>query len=109
MTRGEETWAGLTVVRSLSQVKPRSRVVAEGVLRACEEGRLGSERAYLTVLEEGGGSVTLAFTGRRRVPGLEEGARLRVEGTAQVRAGRLVVLNPSYEILAPPSGENLPS
>lgn len=94
-----ETWGGLPVVRQLSCAQPRSRVMVSGLVTATGAGAVGNLRAYLCRLEDGTGGITLAFTGRTSVAGLETGCLCRIEGTARESEGQLVVFNPDYEFL----------
>jgi hypothetical protein len=45
------------------------------------------------------GQLMLVFQGRRRVPGIEPGARLVVEGMVGDRGRRVVMVNPLFTIL----------
>ena len=100
MSSSEETWGGLPVVRKLACARPRNRVIVTGNVTAAAQGRLGSSRAYLCRLDDGTGKITLAFTGRSIIPGLVVGVRCKVEGTAQMVDGQLVVPNPEYEYVS---------
>ena len=48
------------------------------------------------------GSVVLVFFGRRSIPGLTPGVALEARGTPRAHRGRTEILNPLYELLAPP-------
>ena len=48
------------------------------------------------------GTVVLVFWGRRAVPGLDPGRLLEACGTPRAHRGRTEILNPLYELLAPP-------
>lgn len=50
-------------------------------------------------LDDGSGSVTLVWLGRRHIRGIEAGRALRVEGRISCQAGRRVIYNPHYELL----------
>lgn len=43
--------------------------------------------------------LRLVWTGRRRVPGIVAGTRLRVEGMVSLREGLPTMYNPRYEII----------
>jgi len=45
------------------------------------------------------GSLTALFYGRRHVPGLDRGSRIRLQGSVGMRSGRPVMINPLYELL----------
>jgi hypothetical protein len=55
-----------------------------------------------TLVDETGG-IALVFLGRRSIPGMKVGARVRVEGTVGEDHGRLAMLNPTYEFLPEPA------
>ncbi len=57
------------------------------------------------VIADNTGSVTLVFQGRSSVPGIERGTRLLVKGTVTSLRREAVILNPQYEIVAAPQGE----
>ena len=45
------------------------------------------------------GSLTALFYGRKQIPGADRGSRVRLHGTVGFRAGRPVMINPTYELL----------
>lgn len=53
------------------------------------------------VITDGSGTLVVAWTGRRHIAGIAPGKRLVVSGRgmAQGPKGRLLVLNPCYELL----------
>ncbi|MGH3850498.1 MAG: OB-fold nucleic acid binding domain-containing protein, partial [Pseudonocardiaceae bacterium] len=53
------------------------------------------------VIDDGSGRLTVVWTGRRQIAGITPGKRLVVSGRgmAQGSKGRLLLLNPSYELL----------
>ena len=57
------------------------------------------------VIADNTGSVTLVFQGRAKVPGIERGTRLLVRGTITSLRREAVILNPQYEIVAGPAGD----
>ncbi len=46
------------------------------------------------------GGLTLIFTGRRSIPGIELGSQIRATGTIGETTGRLTITDPAYQILA---------
>jgi len=58
------------------------------------------------VIADNTGSVTLVFQGRSNIPGIERGTRLLVRGTVTSLRREAVILNPQYEIVAAPAGED---
>ena len=53
-------------------------------------------------LVDGTGAILLVFQGRRRIPGIQQGARLVAQGMVGAWEGRLAILNPDYELIAGP-------
>jgi RecJ-like exonuclease len=49
--------------------------------------------------------LTVVWLGRRQIPGIEPGRKLRVTGRVTRRDGKPVVFNPSYELLPAAAGE----
>jgi hypothetical protein len=84
----------------VAEAGPRQRVTLRGRIRST----LTREEPWVRFdadLDDGTGRISLWFLGRRSVPGLRRGAQVAVEGTAALVRGRLVVLDPRHEILAP--------
>ena len=57
------------------------------------------------VLADDSGKLLLVFQGRRRIPGIQPGARLVVEGMVGDWARRQAILNPDYELIAGPEAD----
>jgi hypothetical protein len=108
---GATEWGGRPVARQMASLGPRQRVVLTGTVRGVR-ARKGSEpldpttRSILAAaagtwfeadLDDGTGQVTLRWTGRLGIPGIEPGAGLRIRGTVLREGERLVILNPLYE------------
>jgi hypothetical protein len=56
------------------------------------------------VIADDTGQLMLIFQGRRRVPGIEPGARLLVEGMVGERGRRTAMINPMFTILKTAEG-----
>jgi amino acid transporter len=61
------------------------------------------------VLSDESGRLLLVFQGRRRIPGIQPGARLVVEGMVGDWARRQAILNPDYELIAGPEAGEEPT
>ena len=61
------------------------------------------------VLADDSGRLLLVFQGRRRIPGIQPGARLVVEGMVGDWARRQAILNPDYELIAGPEADVEPT
>jgi hypothetical protein len=58
--------------------------------------------SLVAVLDDGSGRLSLQFLGRPKVPGLQLGAKVKASGMAAAHRGRLTIVNPIYEFVAPP-------
>ena len=56
-------------------------------------------------ISDGSGSILLIFQGRPKIPGVQPGARLVVEGMVGAWHRKLAILNPEYEIVASETDE----
>ncbi|WP_203566562.1 OB-fold nucleic acid binding domain-containing protein [Aestuariimicrobium ganziense] len=77
----------------------RSRVVLQGQISMVAVSPRSARRWLEVSLDDGTGVVTLIWMGRREIPGIEPGRRLRVEGRLADDNGRRVIYNPQYELL----------
>jgi len=60
--------------------------------------RAGSPSLEVTV-SDGSGRAVAIFLGRRRIPGLDPGRGVVLEGVARKEGQRMVLLNPAYTLL----------
>lgn len=51
------------------------------------------------------GELTAMFYGRTHIPGVEPGARLRLQGKVSVREDGPVMINPAYQLVARESAD----
>ena len=99
------TSAAATMVASqptpIGEVRWRQRSVIEGRIRdlRVRPWQGGVTALECTVFDDSGG-VTLVFLGRGRLGGVSLGRRLRAEGMVSENRERLVILNPTYTLLA---------
>lgn len=77
----------------------RSRVVLQGLVSMVTLTPMGARNWLEANLDDGTGQVTLIWMGRRAIPGIEPGRRLRVEGRLADDRGRRVIYNPQYQLL----------
>ena len=82
----------------ISDLQPRQRARVEGRVRSVRVQAGGGVPSVECVLSDGAASILLVFQGRRRVPGIEPGARLIVEGMVGARGRRLAMMNPLFTI-----------
>jgi DNA/RNA endonuclease YhcR with UshA esterase domain len=89
---------------------PVSGVVTELVVRSWA----GGTPALHATVDDGSGSMTVAFVGRTRVAGLERGATVVVGGAVIARRGRPLIMNPqlwlrpSSELIGLPDADRSP-
>lgn len=92
---GEPTPLARATPTTVSGAVPRRRVVLSGTVTATRR-REWPCPVFEADLEDGTGTATLVYLGRRGVPGVEVGARVVAEATIASRGGRLELLNPVY-------------
>jgi hypothetical protein len=73
-----------------------------GHLREVRTIERPNARVVEAELADATGSVILVFFGRGLIPGLAPGVALEARGTPRLHRGRIEVINPLYELLAPP-------
>jgi hypothetical protein len=90
----------------IGDVVERDFVEIAGRVRSMAIGNESGVHELRAVLSDNSGSITLVFQGRTNVPGIERGTRLMVKGTVTSLRREAVILNPQYEIVASPQGDN---
>jgi hypothetical protein len=101
LDRLREFCAGQPDVTAIGEVTARQEVSVVGEIDSLRiVPRAGSPSLEATVTD-GSGSLDVVWTGRRRIAGVSPGRRLVLHGRAgpHDRRGRLIVYNPSYELL----------
>ncbi|MGI8613214.1 MAG: OB-fold nucleic acid binding domain-containing protein [Nocardioidaceae bacterium] len=78
----------------------RDVVTAHGSLRAVTLRPRGGVSALEAELDDGSGTVTLIWLGRRRITGIDPGRQLTVHGRISCTDGNRVLYNPRYELSA---------
>ncbi|HZU55386.1 MAG TPA: amino acid permease [Actinocrinis sp.] len=89
----------------IKSVRWRNRATLEGRVRSVYVGPVSGSPALEAELYDETGGITLVFLGRRSIPGIEPGARMRVEGMVGEMEGYLAMSNPSYVLLPRDGGE----
>ncbi len=82
----------------ISNLRPRQRARVEGRVRSVRVQAGGGVPSVECVLSDGSASILLVFQGRRRVPGIEPGTRLIVEGMVGERGRKPAMMNPLFTI-----------
>ncbi len=91
-----DCWGGRPIARRIADCAPRRRVVLTGTIADTESAVWRRMPAFICVLDDDTGRITLIFGGSRPVPGMVTGAMCTVEGTALTNGGGLVLWNPYY-------------
>ncbi|MDO4411871.1 OB-fold nucleic acid binding domain-containing protein [Cutibacterium sp.] len=86
-------------VSTIGAAKLRTRASLQGRIDVLTLNPRGTNRWLEAELRDGTGAVTLIWMGRRRIPGLRAGRRIKVEGMITEANGRRVIYNPRYTIL----------
>lgn len=89
---------------AVADLESRHRGCATGVLRSVVLRPRETVPTVEAELYDGSGALDLVWLGRRTIPGIEPGRRIRVEGMVCEVDGRRTVYNPRYE-LRPKAGE----
>lgn len=84
----------------LARCTDRSRVTVSGTVSCITMQPRGTTRWLQADLKDGSGTLTLVWMGRRSIPGIEPGSRLKVDGRITTMDGQRTMFNPRYELLA---------
>ncbi len=90
------TIAGCTAIAT---VRYRDRTRVAGRVIAMRVAPQHDAPVLELVLDDGTGTMSAVFLGRRSLGGVPIGQRLLIEGTVSLHQNRLAVLNPRYELL----------
>ena len=86
----------------IDEAQWRHRVRVAGRVKSVRvQPRAGTSNLECMLVDDTG-KLLLVFQGRRRIPGIQPGARLVVEGMVGDWARRQAILNPDYELIAGP-------
>jgi hypothetical protein len=85
----------------------RQRVRVAGRVKAVRVPTGGGTANLECTLVDPTGAILLVFQGRRRIPGIQQGARLVAKGMVGAWEGRLAILNPEYELIVGPETEEV--
>jgi amino acid transporter len=77
------------------------KVTVEGKIRVVEIRPVERNSVLAVEINDSTGNLTAMFYGRSHIPGLICGARVRFTGSARIRGGQPVMINPAYELVSP--------
>jgi hypothetical protein len=71
-----------------------------GVVQSVETRPVGDNSVVLVCkISDSTGELTALFYGRKQIPGLQPGSRIRLHGPVGTRDDGLVMINPAYELI----------
>ena len=76
------------------------KVTVEGKVRVVEIRPVERNSVLAVEINDSTGNLTAMFYGRSHIPGLICGARVRFSGSARIRSGQPVMINPAYELVS---------
>ena len=88
------------VTAPINQARWRNRIRATGTVRALKVQVTETGSSLGCEIGDEAGSLLLVFPGRRRIPGMDVGARVLVEGMVGLWRRQLAILNPYYELVS---------
>ena len=88
------------VTAPINQARWRNRIRATGTVQALQLQETETGSSLGCEIGDEAGSLLLVFPGRRRIPGMELGARVLVEGMVGLWRRQLAILNPYYELVS---------
>jgi amino acid transporter len=88
-------------VTPIGSVTSPGKVTVEGKVRVVEIRPVERNSVLAVEISDHTGNLTAMFYGRSHIPGLVCGARVRFTGSAGLRDGRAVLVNPAYELVVP--------
>jgi hypothetical protein len=93
----------------IGEAEWRHRVRVAGRVRSVRVQPRAGTANLEAVLADDTGKLLLVFQGRRRIPGIQPGARLLVEGMVGDWSRHQAILNPDYELIAGPEADVEPT
>lgn len=91
-------WSGAQGATPLDQLELRQPSLMVGEVRSVRIVPRAGAPALEAALSDGHHVVTAVFLGRRRISGVSPGRRMRIQGVPFTDRGRVVVMNPLYEL-----------
>jgi hypothetical protein len=81
------------------------KVTVEGKVRVMEIRPVERNSVLAVEINDSTGNLTAMFYGRSNIPGLICGGRVRFTGSARIRGGQPVMINPAYELVSAGSAD----
>ena len=89
---------------AIAGVRYRDRVRIAGRVRSIRVAPQYEAPVLELEVDDGTAAISAVFLGRRRLAGIDVGAKLVLEGTVGLHRQRLAMLNPLYELRIPANG-----
>jgi amino acid transporter len=93
---------GVTAIGSLTAA---TKATVEGRVKKVEIRPVERNCVFECTVADSTGTLTAMFYGRTNIPGVEPGARIRLEGKVSMREGGPAMVNPAYQLLSKESAE----
>lgn len=84
--------------QQIQHAKVREHVHLRGTIQAITVSPELDKGSLDVELDDGTGSITLVWMGRRLIPGIEVGRKIDAWGTLTISGGRRVIFNPAYQL-----------
>ena len=94
--------AGVTPIGALTAP---GKAIVEGRVRSVEIRPVEQNCVFECTVADAIGELTAMFYGRTHIPGVEPGARLRLQGKVSIREDGPVMINPAYQLVARESAD----
>jgi len=86
-------------VTPIADVAARQMVCVRGEVSRMTLRPTGKMPSLAVAVDDGTGSITVVWTGRRSIGGISLGRQLQVRGVARAAGDHLEVMNPDYLLL----------
>jgi amino acid transporter len=84
----------------IGSVTTPGKVTVEGKVRVIEIRPVEHNSVLAVEIHDPTGNLTAMFYGRSHIPGMICGSRVRLQGSAGIRDGQPVMINPKYELVS---------
>ncbi|MDC5699052.1 OB-fold nucleic acid binding domain-containing protein [Intrasporangium calvum] len=91
-------------VVQIGQARPRQRVTVVGEVRILALRPQGDVPTLDVELWDGSDALHLVWLGRRSIPGISTGTRLRATGRVTLQRRAKTIFNPAYEVIGTARG-----
>ncbi len=98
--RLDEGLAPLEGGQAIATIEHRQHVLIGGTIQQVRVQPWAGVATLECTVDDGTGTISVVFLGRRRVPGMKVGAKVAVSGVVGLHHGRAAILNPTYELRA---------